>query len=163
MTWWGVLAVRRESRFWILCASAARADLRTTETEAKRIAASRNTFAQEHQTGWTYTAEPFGSLRRSGNAVLSYDEPPVVEDAAARVRPSGVDVHETLIVNAAAGFVRTTCEACGCVVIVQQDDRVPTVLCPPCGGGGACAAWQTAPETEAAAVRRNNALRDAGK
>lgn len=44
-------------------------------------------------------------------------------------------------VHPADGFVDTTCQSCGCRVIIKLDDNVPLTLCPPCGGGSICAAY----------------------
>lgn len=52
-----------------------------------------------------------------------------------------------LTANRNAGFVKTTCEACGRVVIVKEDDNVPACFCPPCGGGIVCAAYEETPPT----------------
>lgn len=39
------------------------------------------------------------------------------------------------------GFLDTTCEACGCRMLVKFDDDCPAIFCPPCGGGCVCVAY----------------------
>jgi hypothetical protein len=62
-----------------------------------------------------------------------------------------------MVANGEQGFIETMCESCGRLLIVKDDDCVPLILCPTCGGGSVCAAFDS--NAAAESLRPHEGLR----